>query len=145
MLYLKNGEWALSPFKVKYKQHGETSEQYTDDKQWWKDFAAKWEHTEIIKFKDVTYSKEQKARLVDVQNVKEGYEYYAAQYVLDGTFPDEMEDDEERMKNHPLRMIQIKKENTSQGQSITESEIESMKQGQKQTDFDLRLMLLEAK
>lgn len=145
MLYLKNGEWALSPFKVKYEQHGEALEQFTHDKQWWIDFAAKWDHTEIIEFEDTSFTVEQKARLEEVKNIDEGFEYYAAQYVLDGTFPDELEDDEERMKNHPLQLLQLEKENTSQGQTITETELESMRHGQKLTDFEIKFMLLEGK
>lgn len=145
MLYLKNGEWALSPFKVKYKQSNETLEQYTDDKQWWNSFAEKWNHTEIVEFEDVTYSDRQKARLEEIQGTDEGFEYYAGKYVLDGTFPDEFEDAEERMKIHPFRTLQNEKENVSQGQSMTETELESMKQGQKQSDFEIRLMIMEAK
>lgn len=145
MLYLKNGEWALCPYKVKYEQRGEVLEQYTEDKQWWNDFAAKWDHTEIIEFEETSFTDEQKARLEEVKNVAEGFESYVAQYVLDGTFPDELEDEEERMKNHPLRMLQLEKENTSQGQTITETELESMRHGQKLTDFELRIMIMEGK
>lgn len=145
MLYLKHGEWALSPLKVKYKQHGEVLEQYTNDKQWWLDFAEKWDHTEIIEFKEATYSDEQRARLEEVKDVEEGFEYYAARYALDGIYPNELEVEEERLKKHPLRVLQLQNENVSQGQTITESELESMKQGQAQSDFEIRLMLMEAK
>ncbi len=143
MLYLENGEWVLAPYKVKYKQRGEVLEQYTHDKQWWTDFAAKWEHTEILEFEETSFTDEQKARLEEVKNVKEGFESYVAQYVLDGTFPDELEDEKERLKNHPLRLLQLEKENSRQGQTITETELESMRHGQKITDFELKFMLLE--
>lgn len=69
MLYRKDGEWHLAPLKVKYKQHGETLEQYTNSKKWWEDFAKKWDHTKIIEFKDVTYSEEQLGRLNEIQEI----------------------------------------------------------------------------
>lgn len=142
MLYIKNGEWALSPFKVKYKQHGEALEQFTHDKQWWNDFAAKWEHSEILEFEDVSYSEEQKARLEEVQGIGEGFEYYAARYVLDGTFPDQLEG-EERLLDHPLQLVQRRVEDQSLGQAITQSELEGMMQGQKQSDLEIRVLMLE--
>jgi len=143
MLYLKNGEWALCPHKVKYEQRGKVLEQYTHDKKWWIDFADKWDHTKIIEFTEITYTDEQLARLTEIQHIKEGFEYYAACYVLENKFPNELENEEERMDHHPLKSLQIQKENISQGQTITEAEIENMKQGQKQTDFELRLLALE--
>ncbi|HLR58926.1 MAG TPA: hypothetical protein VK094_00410 [Pseudogracilibacillus sp.] len=130
MLYQKNGEWALSPYKVKYRQHGEECEKYTHDKKWWKDFAAKWDHTEILEFEDVTYSDEQKARLEEVKDVKEGFEYYAARYVLDGKFPNQLEP-EERLEDHPLRVLQLEKENKQLGQVTT--------------DLDIRILMQELK
>lgn len=130
VLYLKNGSWALSPLKVIYTQHGETLEQYTHDKQWWLDFAAKWGHTEIIEFVDVSYSEEQIARLAEVQETEEGFEYYATQYVLDGVFPDQLEG-EEKMVNHPFKTLQLEKENKDLGQLTT--------------DLDLRLLMQELK
>lgn len=130
MLYRKNGSWALPPFKVIYKQHGETIEQYSHDKQWWLDFAEKWDHTEIIEFVDVTYTDEQKARLAEVQNTEEGFEYYAARYVFDGVFPNQLEG-EEKMEDHPFRVLQLEKENKQLGQLAT--------------DLDLRLLMQELK
>lgn len=130
MLYLKNGSWALSPFKVIYTQHGQTLEQYTHDKQWWLDFAAKWDHTEIVEIVDVTYSEEQMARLAQVQDTKEGFEYYAARYVIEGIFPDQLEG-EEKLENHPFKMLQLEKENKDLGQLAT--------------DLDLRLLMQELK
>lgn len=128
MLYLKNGSWALPPFKVTYKQQGETLEQYTHDKQWWLDFAEHWEHTEILEFVDVTYSPGQLARLAEVQDTKEGFEYYAARYVLDGVFPNQLEG-EEKLENHPFKMLQLEKENKHLGQLAT--------------DLDIRLLMQE--
>lgn len=143
MLYLENGKWALPPFKVNYKQHGEDYEKYTHDKKWWKDLAAKWDHTEIIEFESVTYSKEQKERLKEVEDTKEGFEYYAYRYVIDGLFPSELED-EERLMNHPFKVLELKKVDEEQGQKQTDSDIRSMLQGQKQSDFEIRLMIMEA-
>ncbi len=142
VLYLKNGEWALSPYKVIYKQHGETLEQYAHDKQWWLDFAAKWDHTEIIEFVEVEYSTEQIERLEEVKLTEEGFEYYAGRYVLEGLFPDELEEDEQ-MKDHPFQLLQRKKEDEILGQSVTQTDIETMLQGQKQTELEIRVMMLE--
>lgn len=142
MLYLKNGEWTLCPYKVIYEQHGETLEQYAHDKQWWLDFADKWAQTEIIEFVEVTYTDEQKARLEEVKNIDEGFEYYASRYVEDGLFPDELEA-EDRLKGHPLKMLQLQKENEKQGQTLTEAEIGSMMQGQQLTEAEIRLLDLE--
>lgn len=128
MLYRKNGRWALPPFKVIYKQHGETIEQLTHDKQWWLDFAEKWDHTEILEFVDVDYSEEQIARLAEVQNTEEGFEYYATRYVIDGLFPNQLEG-EEKLLNHPFRTLQLEKENKQLGQLAT--------------DLDIRLLMQE--
>src|SRR5699024_5431612 len=144
MLCRENGEWALCPFKVTYKQHGEILERYTDDKQWWIDFAAKWDHTEVIVIEDAVCTEEQKARLEEVKDVAEGFEYYASRYVENGTFPNEL-DAEERMKDHPLKNLQLQKENEKQGQTLTDTEIGSMEQGQQLTEVELRLLELEVK
>jgi hypothetical protein len=129
MLEFKNGSWALPPFKVIYKQHGETLEQYTHDKQWWIDFAAQWEHTEILEFVDVTYTEVQLERLEEVQDItSEGFEYYAARYVLDGIFPDQLEG-EEKIKHHPFKTLQLEKGNKELGQLAT--------------DLDIRLLMQE--
>lgn len=130
MLYREEGKWKLAPFKVIYKQHGQTLEQYTHNKKWWEDFAAKWDHTEIIEFVELNHSAEQLARLEEVQEVEEGFEYYAGRYVIDGVFPDEL-DEEERMLHHPLKTIQLAKENKELGQLAT--------------DLDIRLLMQELK
>lgn len=139
MLYIEDGKWALCPYKVIYEQHGEALEQYTHDKNWWNDFADKWEHTEIIEFKEVEYTTEQKDRLKEISHLGEGFGYLASQYVLNGSFPDELED-EERLDNHPLQNLQRKKENEDLGQMGTKSELEDMDQGQKLTDLELQMM-----
>lgn len=145
MLYLENGEWALPPYKVIYKQHGETLEKYTHDKKWWNEFAEKWDHTEIVEFEDVTYSGEQTARLEEVKGTKEGFEYFAYRYVVDGLFPNELEDEEEQLTNHPFKTLELEKVDEKQGQKQTDTDIKSMLQGQKQSDFEIRLLTMEAK
>lgn len=142
MLYRKNGEWALCPYIVKYEQRGKVHEQYTHDKRWWKDLEELHDHTEIIEFKDAEHTDEQKGRLEEVKNLGEGFGFIAEQYVKNDLFPDELEG-EEKMINHPLKGLQRQKENEKQGQLLTEMELASIEQGQKQTDIELRLLMLE--
>lgn len=143
MLYIEEGEWKLAPNKVIYEQNGEKMEHYTNDKEWWEDFAAKWDHTEIIEFEDVSWSEEERKRLEEVQDVGEAYGYFVERYVTEGVFPDELEDTEERLRNHPMQILQLKKEDSALGQLATQAELEDITLGQKASDIELRLMALE--
>ena len=112
MLYRNGNQWDLCPYKVRYTQYGEVLEQYTHDKQWWIDFAEKWEHTNIIEFIDMKYTDEQKARLEEIKNIPEGFGVICSDYVKDGSFPTDWAD-------HPLQLIQLRKENTSLKEDIS--------------------------
>lgn len=102
--------WELCPYKVKFIQHGEPLEQYTDDKEWWEEFALLWDHTEIISFEDVIYTEEQMKRFEEIMNIPSGFPSTVSNYVKDGTFPEGME--------HPLRNLQLAKDTYALKQKV---------------------------
>mgnify|MGYP000909558871 CR=1 FL=1 len=126
MLYFKNDKWNLSNEKIRYIQHGEEIEQYVggEGHQWWTDFEEKWkEHTKIIEFIPIEHTQEQLDRLEEINqfNISDGYSMILGNYVKDGVFP--------RGANHPLRNIQIQKENIDLSNYIL--------------DVDMRLVMME--
>src|SRR5699024_9838747 len=143
MLQIVNGELKFPLHKVVYKQHGKDYEDYTNDKEWWEDFAEKWKHTEIIEFATPEFTQEQHRRLEEVKHLGEAYAHFAEEYVLNGLFPNQVENVEERVINHPLKELQLQKEGEQLGQYVTQVEIDSMMQGQNQSEVELRLLLLE--
>lgn len=133
MLQTVNGELNFPLHKVVYKQHGKEYSAYTNDKKWWEDFAEKWKHTEIVEFTTPEFTDEQHRRLEEVKDLDEAYAHFAERYALQGLFPDELEDKEERVSNHPLKELQLEKRSTSLGQQNTALEIENfMLKGQAQ-------------
>jgi hypothetical protein len=82
--------WNLAEYTVRYTQRGEEIEQIVGEegKEWWLDFADKWDHTQIIEFTDLHYTPEQVARLEEIQEIGEGYMEACSDYVLNGNIPD---------------------------------------------------------
>ena len=82
--------WKLAEHTVRYIQKGEEIEQVVGEegKEWWLDFAEKWEHTQIIEFTDLHYTSEQLTRLEEIQGIGEGYMEACSDYVLNGKIPD---------------------------------------------------------
>lgn len=124
---------------VKYIQHGEEIEQYvgSEGKEWWIDFAERWEHTEIIEFIPIESTEEQIKRLEEINqlNIPDGYGDILSNYVKNGVFPEEL--------NHPLRHLQIAKENEQQGVELSEREIQEIIQGQQISDLEIQLLELQ--
>lgn len=116
MIYYKNNEYHMCEHKVKYIQHGEEIIQYvmSEGYDWWVDFEEKWEHTELINFIAVDYTPEQLMRFGEIEklNINEGFAAELTQYVKDGSFPEGV--------THPLRNLQLQKENEALQQSIAE-------------------------
>ena len=108
MLVKKGNRFELYPHKVKYIQHGKEIEQWAlPSKEWWTDFAEKWEHTEIIEFEEVGLTEEQLERFEDVKTgIPEAFASDCVDYILEGTFPDGV--------THPLRQLEIKNQQTEQ-------------------------------
>ncbi len=124
MLIKKGNRFELYPHKVRYMQHGKEIEQWAlPNKEWWIDFAEKWEHTEIIEFTEIELTEEQAKRAEEIENIRldEGFREMCIEYILDGVFPVGIE--------HPLRQLQIKKEQTEQDTYLV--------------DQDFRLSLVE--
>lgn len=149
MLETVHGLLTFPEFKVVYKQHGEELETYTNDKQWWEAFARKWSHTEIIRFEDASFTEEQHQRLKEVEHIDEAFSHFAEEYALNGLFPDQLPEDE-RVVNHPLKELQLQKENEMIGQNQTSSDIKNIvlemdvaNLGQQFTDMELRLLMKE--
>ena len=139
VLYYKNNQWHICEEKVRYIQHGEEKEQFIGQEghQWWVDFANKWEHTEIVEFIPVEPTTEEIARLEEVNELRvpDGFGTVIGEYVESGVFPEGV--------NHPLRSLQILKENQQQGIDLSEREIQEIIQGQEISDLDIRVLMLE--
>ena len=138
MLIKKGNRFELYPHKVKYIQHGKEIEQWAlPNKEWWIDFADKWEHTEIIEFTEVELTEEQQARVTEIEELpmSEAFRGICIDYILNGVFPEGI--------NHPLRDLQIQKENQEQGIDLSEREIQEIIQGQQMSDLDIRVLMLE--
>ena len=118
MLVRKGNHFELYPHKVKYTQHGETIEQWAlPNKQWWIDFADKWEHTTIIEFTEVHLTQEQLSRFEDVKTgIPESYASSCIDYILDGSFPEGI--------THPLRELQIYNQQVEQDEILLENTVE---------------------
>lgn len=127
----------LCPYKVIYTQHGEHHEQYVGNKNWWLDFADKWDHTQIIEIVEMDYTDEQLARYEDVKFLPEDFYDIYSNYVADGSFPTE---DELELK-HPFRMIQLKKEGEQQGVELSQREINEIMHGIQLSDLEIRLLM----
>ena len=128
----------LYPWKVRYRQHGQEIEQWAlPNKQWWIDFADKWEHTEIVEFTEIELTEEQAKRVEEIENIRldECFREMCIEYILDGVFPTGVE--------HPLRQLQVQKENQEQGIGLSEREIQEIIQGQEISDLDIRVLTLE--
>ena len=105
MLIADGGYLKLYPWRVKYTQYGDIIEQWAlPNKEWWTDFAAKWEHTEIIEFVEVELTEAQLERAEEIEDMPldEGYRSMAIDYILHGVFPEGV--------SHPLRGLQVEKE-----------------------------------
>ena len=92
MLIKVENEFKLYPWKVKYNQHGKEHEQWaTPSKEWWMDFAEKWEHTEIIKFTKIELTEEQLYRYEQIKDfIPDGFTDLCTEYILNGSFPEEI-------------------------------------------------------
>ncbi|MCC5911305.1 MAG: hypothetical protein JJT76_12790 [Clostridiaceae bacterium] len=135
MLYRKDDQWALCPYKVKYVQNEEELEAYTHDKQWWLNFAEKWDHTEILEFQDAEYTEEQLARLEEIRHYNKALMDECRAYAEEGTFPEGLE--------HPLRALQLQKENERLGVELSEREINEIIQGMQISEIEIELLELK--
>ena len=116
-MLIKDGDcFRLYPWKVRYRQHGQEIEQWAlPSKEWWTDFADRWEHTEIIEFVEVELTEEQLERAEEIEDMPldEGYRSMAIDYILHGVFPEGV--------THPLRSLQIYKEQQRQDKDIADA------------------------
>ena len=103
LIHYKGGKWNLSPWLIKYVQHGEDLEQYAADKEWWLDFEKEWDHTTINEIIEVEYSDAQVRRFKEIENMPEDFGHAYSKYVEKGTF------DSELPKSHPFRVLEVMK------------------------------------
>ena len=138
-MLIKDGDcFRLYPWKVRYRQHGQEIEQWAlPNKEWWTDFADRWEHTEILEFIEVELTEEQLARVTEIEELpmSEGFRGICIDYIVDGVFPEGI--------NHPLRNLQVQKENQEQGIELSEREIQEIIQGQQLSGLEIRILTLE--
>ena len=109
---------------VRYRQHEQEIEQWAiPNKQWWIDFAEKWENTEIIEFVEMNLTGEQLARAREIEQliIDEGHRDICIDYILDGVFPEGI--------NHPLRNLQLQRESLVRDEYLI--------------DLDFRVSLME--
>ena len=92
MIYRNKGEWKLCSKKVKYqRKDGEIIEEYTNNPEWYQNFAKKWEGFEVLKIKDADFSQEEIGRLEKVKNMSEGHGKAVRKYIETGEFPEGMD------------------------------------------------------
>ncbi len=116
MLIADGGYLRLYPWRVRYRQHGDVIEQWAlPSKEWWTDFAAKWEHAEILEFVEVELTEEQLERATEIEAIlmDEGHRSICIDYILNGNFPEGI--------NHPLRNLQVYKEQQRQDKDIADA------------------------
>jgi len=118
MLYRKNNKLVFCAKKVRYVQDGTEYEKYvgSEGEQWWVDFAAKWDNTEIIEFVDVAPDQNQINRLIKVKDYPERCLEDCKTYVKEGIYPEGT--------SHALRNIQLQEENEQLGVALSQVEIE---------------------
>lgn len=114
IIYYKDGRWNLNPYLVKYNQHGENLEKYTEDKEWWLDFEEKWDHTEVLEFVDVEYTTEQKERFKQIEHFPEDFGSAYSEYVKDGSFSGDTPSD------HPFSLVRIRHEQSARDNYMLE-------------------------
>ncbi|PIC59118.1 hypothetical protein CSV80_00920 [Sporosarcina sp. P12(2017)] len=115
MLYRKNGQWDLCPYKITYNQYGEQFEKYTEDRKWWLDFADAWEHTRIVEITEVEHTTEQLERFEDIKYMPEDFGDMYSDYVEFGIF-----ETETLHLSHPFLIIKLRKENEDLSMAILE-------------------------
>lgn len=103
MLYKENGEWKLSEKKITYTENDEEFEKFigSEGEEWWNNYKSMW-GINIISIEEVKYTQEQLDRLNEIKDVPEGFSDICSNYVLNGTFPEDIQ--------HPLRDLQLSKE-----------------------------------
>jgi len=124
VLIKKDNGLELYPWMVRYRQHEQEIEQWAiPNKQWWIDFAEKWENTEIIEFVEMNLTGEQLARAREIEQliIDEGHRDICIDYILDGVFPEGI--------NHPLRNLQLQRESLVRDEYLI--------------DLDFRVSLME--
>jgi len=138
MIFYKNRKWNMCSEKVRYVQHGEEITQYvgSEGKEWWLNFEQRHEHTEILEFIPVQATQEQLNRLDEINQlgIGEGFSSICGDYVEFGLFPNSV--------NHPLKILQLSKENEQQGVAISEREINEIIQGMQISDLEIQMLEL---
>lgn len=138
MVYYKNGKWLIANSKVVFRQGGANKEKYVglEGKEWWLDFARRWNDTEVIEFIDVTPSEDQLVRIENVnnQNIPDGFSYIISDYVQSGKFPMNI--------NNKLRNLQLEDVNQQQGIDISQREIAEIMLGMQVSDVEIELLKL---
>jgi hypothetical protein len=94
MLHHNGNHLELVPLKVRYLQHGEEIEQWAlPNRQWWEDFAERWDHTTILEFIEIELTPEQMARYEQVKHMPDGWIDQYTDYILEGKYPEPVEID----------------------------------------------------
>ena len=109
MLVKKGNRFELYPHKVKYTQHGKEIEQWAlPSKEWWIDFAQRWDHTEIIEFYEVKLTEEQLKRFEETNqfDIPDSFASQCVDYIFDNRFPEGV--------LHPLHSLQMLKQQEEQ-------------------------------
>jgi hypothetical protein len=103
-LLIKTREgWDLAENSVIYLENEVQKEKVVGEegKEWWAEYAEKWDNISIIEFTELHYEAEQLSRLQEIQKIKTHHEA-CEDYVLSGTLPD----------IEPFKVLKLQKENT---------------------------------
>lgn len=84
MIYFENGQFHFFPLRAHFRAHGVMTSKYTNDRQYWQDFVAKWWHHDSLSFEAVHPTPEQQARLDELNaqpNLDDLHDAEAAAFV----------------------------------------------------------------
>lgn len=87
MIYRKEDEFKLMPYKVTFVQNGEEQTNHTVEKTTWLGYEELG-HISNVSFEVVQYTPEQLARLEEVKNFPESEFQYIEEYVIEGDIPE---------------------------------------------------------
>ena len=68
MLHYENNQYNICKFIAHYTTYGQRTFKYTNDKQWWTEFANRWWHHRDLQFTPVTPTQAQLDRLAEINN-----------------------------------------------------------------------------
>lgn len=111
MLQRKGNQYELYPFKVKYLNYEEPTEQWAlPNKDWWAAFSEKWSHLTELEFEEIPVTEDMQKRYEEIKDMPEDFTDIYTEYALTGN----MSEDRELPINHSFSILRMKKESENQ-------------------------------